>query len=452
MAAHVTAGIAVLMLCAPALRAQSAAYQPDWASLDRRPIPAWFDEAKFGIFIHWGVYSVPAWGPRGKESGWYGFEMNKAGSPTAQFHAATYGEHFTYADFAEMFKAELFDAAEWARLLQRAGARYVVLTAKHHDGYCLWPSAMSPQWNSMDTGPHRDLVGELTKAVRDRGLRMGLYYSLYEWYHPLLREHRSIYTGRHMFPQLTELVESYAPDLLFADGEWDYNSRAWKSREFLAWLFNESAVREHVVINDRWGNDTRSRHGGYFTSEYGHVDAGKKLDDCHKWEECRAIGKSFIYNRSERAEDYRGARELVHLLVDTVSRGGNLLLDVGPAADGRIPVIMQERLVEIGEWLKVNGEAIYRTKPWRESKDGDAVRYTAGQNGVVYAISLGWPGRELVLSVPKARAGASATLLGRPDGLKTRTDGGKLIIEVPPLSVEEVPCQHAYAFKLTGVE
>lgn len=425
-------------------------FEPTWESLDKRSTPAWFDEGKFGIFIHWGVYSVPAWGPKGKYSEWYWNDMMNRDGETWKFHARTYGEQFRYQDFAPQFKAELFNPDQWAELFARSGAKYVVLTSKHHDGFCLWPSAQSWNWNSVDVGPHRDLCGDLTRAVKARGLKMTFYYSLYEWFHPLYKTDVKRYVDQHMLPQIKDLVQRYEPAMVWPDGEWEHPSDVWRSTEFLAWLFNESPVKDQVAVNDRWGKECRGKHGGFYTTEYGGFTEGQ-IGAGHKWEECRGMGASFGYNRNEDINDYRPAREMVHLLIDTVSKGGNLLLDIGPTADGRIPVIMQQRLVEIGAWLKVNGEAIYGTRPWRKHSEGDKVRYTA-KGDAVYAVSLGWPGRELVLAEPRAKGDVAVSLLGRSEPLKVRSEGGKLHIEVPALSVDEVPCQHAYAFKITGVE
>jgi alpha-L-fucosidase len=278
---------------------------------------------------------------------------------------------------------------------------------------------------------------------------MGLYYSLYEWYHPLYRTDVKRYVEEHMLPQLKDIVRRYRPSLLFADGEWEHPSEVWRSAEFLAWLFNESPVRDEVVVNDRWGKETRGRHGGYWTSEYGGHTAAT-LGPHHKWEENRGIGASFGYNRNEDVEDYATAEQLLHLLIDVVSRGGNLLLDVGPTADGRIPVIMQQRLIEIGDWLKVNGEAIYGTRPWRVTSDGEFVRYTC-KGDAVYAICLRYPGRELVLSAPQPTDGTTVTMLGRQGTLNWRYEEDRMHIEVPLLSIDELPCRHAYVFKLTAV-
>ena len=190
---------------------------------------------------------------------------------------------------------------------------------------------------------------------------MGFYYSLYEWYNPLWLTDKPRYVREHMFPQFKDLVTRYKPAIIFSDGEWELPSSEWHSPELLAWLFNDSPVKDEVVINDRWGKDTRHKHGGYWTTEYTPGMSG--MD--HPWEESRGMGFSYGYNRAETLEDYHTGRELVIMLVDLVSRGGNLLLDIGPAADGTIPVIMEERLIQIGDWLKVNGEAIYGTQPWK---------------------------------------------------------------------------------------
>jgi alpha-L-fucosidase len=436
-------------------------YEADWSSLDARPLPSWYDDAKFGIFIHWGVYSVPAFGPTGDDVGIYAkyaeWYWNRWSDPDAEgnaqfraFHDRVFGKGTQYQDFAHQFKAELFDPDQWADLFARAGARYVVLTSKHHEGFALWPSEHSWNWNSVDVGPHRDIAGELTNAVRKHGLRMGFYYSLYEWFNPLYRSNLQQYIDTHMWPQLKDLVNRYEPDVIWPDGEWDHESSVWKSEEFLAWLYNESPVRESVVVNDRWGKETRSLHGGFYTTEYSlvHNDAISDEAARHKWEECRGIGGSFGFNRMENLDDYSTSEDLIHLLVNVVSRGGNLLLNVGPTADGRIPVIMQQRLADMGKWLEVNGEAIYGTRPWYEAKEVENVRSTR-KGDTLYATTLSWPGRELVLPGVNPDRNATVTLLGYDQPLKWRTRGGNLVIEVPVLSVDEVPTLYAHSFRIT---
>jgi len=465
-------------------------YEANWASLDQRPCPAWYLDAKFGLFIHWGLYSVPAWGVKTAKNPyaeWYWFRIadHRPDNPWWQFHVANYGANFAYADFAPRFRCELFDAGQWADLFVRSGAKYIVPTAKHHEGFCLWPSADATRtwgrpWNSVAIGPHRDLIGELAEATRARGLKFGVYYSLYEWFNPLWLTDRRRYVDEHLFPQFKDLVTRYRPALIFSDGQWDLTSQEWKSEQLLAWLFNDSPAREDVVVDDRWGKDTVHQHGTYYTTEY----AAGMHDAAHPWEENRGMGYSYGLNRAEDLADYKSGRELVTLLVDTVSRGGNLLLDIGPAADGTIPVIMQQRLVEIGDWLRVNGEAIYGTRyagrpcQWsagprpaqafgkyrikydlmaqvgQQPRDGHAVKqvFFTRRPGALYAITAGWPGRQLVIRDIRVAPGGAVTLLGVSGPLSYTTQGSTLIISVPPLNPGNAPCQYAYAFRIAGAE
>jgi alpha-L-fucosidase len=464
-------------------------YQPSWESVDSRPTPSWFTDAKFGIFIHWGVYSVPAYAPVGKYAEWYWNALDKGPkikdepNPTWQFHARVYGEQFAYADFAPLFRAEMYDPDYWAEVFEKSGARYVVLTSKHHDGFALWPSAHATAawkrpWNAVETGPRRDVLGDLTTAVRKRGLKMGFYYSLYEWYNPLWLTDRPRYVTEHMHPQFKDLVTRYAPALIFSDGEWDMPGEDWKSPELLAWLFNEAPGREEVVVNDRWGKGSRHKHGGYYTTEY---TAG--LEGTTKpWEESRGMGFSYGYNRAEQIGDYRSDRELLLMLIDLVSRGGNLLLDIGPTGDGRIPVIMQERLLQIGRWLRINGEAIYGTKPWRRTrqwsagevpkletgeymtryevtdyleprKPGQAVieAFFTAKGNDLYAITPRWPGAKLTLRGFQPSRTMKVTLLGTPGELKWKAAGKDVVVDLPLPPGDASQAQHAYAFRLEGL-
>jgi alpha-L-fucosidase len=370
--------IATLLLvsCGTIKSQEKTTYQPTWESLDSRPIPDWFQNAKFGIFIHWGPYSVPAWSPKGTYSEWYQRWLqskslfgngNFKGDEVYQFHKKIYGEDFTYYDFGKLFTADLFDADEWAKLIEKSGAKYTVLTSKHHDGFTLWPNKEANDrgfaWNSMEVGAKRDLVGEFVEAVKKTNVKAGLYYSLYEWYHPWWQNDKKRFVDEHFLPQIKDLVTKYNPDVLWADGEWSMEAEKWKSKEFLTWLFNESAVKNSIVINDRWGKGVRKKHGGYFTTEYESEPPGFN----RPWEECRGMGFSFGYNQNEDIQDYNSPKALVLTLINIVSTGGNLLLDIGPDARGNIPVIMQERLLQIGGWLETNGEAIYNTRLWNNS-------------------------------------------------------------------------------------
>lgn len=434
-------------------------YQANWQSIDSRPVPAWFTDAKFGIFIHWGVYSVPAWAPAdapigiyAKYAEWYWHRSVVPGGEAypyfKAFHDSLYGRGFHYQDFAGMFKAELFNPVQWADVFARSGAKYVVLTSKHHEGFCLWPSAQSWNWNAVDIGPHRDLAGDLSRAVKEKGLHMGFYYSLYEWFNPLYKTNVEKYVDDHMIPQLKDLVTRYEPDIVWTDGEWDHPSETWKSTEFLSWLYNESPVKERVVVNDRWGKETRSKHGGIYTTEYDLVHEQTGIGDAsaHPWEECRGIGTSFGYNRMEDLDNYMTSKALINLLVEKVSGGGNLLLDIGPTADGRIPVIMQQRLLDIGDWLKVNGEAIYGTETWpgKPKQPVPGVFFTV-KGKDLYVICTTWPQNSL--TVPGVISCKGVELLGSPVPVKSRADG-KLVLQAPAIHPGNMPCQHAWVFKV----
>ncbi|MDP4222193.1 MAG: alpha-L-fucosidase [Bacteroidota bacterium] len=451
------------------LTLSSQTYKPTWESLDKRPVPGWFEDSKFGIFIHWGIYSVPAWAPFGdsisvydKYAEWYWNKLTSNDSKVnryfVNFHNKTYGRDFKYQDFAPMFRAELFDPDQWAELFRKSGARYIVLTSKHHEGFALWPSAQSWNWNSVDIGPHRDLCGDLTKSVKQQGLHMGFYYSLYEWFNPVYKTDLNSYVDNHMIPQMKDLVTRYTPDILWTDGEWDKPSKDWKSEEFLAWLFNESPVKENIVVNDRWGSETRGRHGGIFTSEYGLAgdQEGPVETNARPWEECRGIGTSFGYNRTENAGDYTSSKDLVKLLVSTVSAGGNLLLDIGPAADGTIPVIMQQRLLDIGKWLETNGEAIYGTRAFIKTKSQMQINPEANKSVFftrkgkdLYVICTNWPVRGLVLKGLKMEGSIRAVLLGSKEAVSLKRTGEGVVIVPPVLTPDDY--QMAYVFRLSNI-
>ena len=420
-----------------------------WDELDARPIPAWYSAAKFGIFIHWGVFSVPAWRTLSNEqfgsyAEWYYASVyGPYRNADGDFHQRMYGDA-TYRDFVQNFRAELFDPTAWAGLFARAGARYVVLTSKHHDGFCMWPTANrnKHEWNAGEVGPRRDILGELTQAVRERGMRMGLYYSMIEW--ETHRSHRvnggffipqrdaerfgideDKYPDEILIPQWKELNERYSPSVIYTDGgEWDLSEEYSHARELLQWLYTQAPNRADVVVNDRMFKGMPGRHGDVFSTEYQDIDG---FGTRHPWEESRGIGGSYGFNRAESIEDYATARQLVTLLAQTVSAGGNLLLNVGPTADGRIPVIQQERLVQIGEWLDLHGKAIYDTLPtseWKTAENQEAWLTHNPKESVVYCL----------VDADLYRAGESVTIL-MPLGrsilkVEDDTSGQKLDISI----------------------
>jgi alpha-L-fucosidase len=475
MKAHQNIAIAVLISSVFISSTWAQRYESTWDSLDSRPMPGWFNEAKFGIFIHWGVYSVPAWRPLSGKlyasyAEWYYakvYDDHEFGGH--EFHTKNYGPNFEYRQFAPLFKAELFDPDFWADLFARSGAKYVVLTSKHHDGFCLWPtkSPYKKNFNSMDVGPHRDLLGDLTRAVRKKGLKMGLYYSLIEWEtSPTGRTETGYYLNKklidkyqipldkyvddHVLPQLKELVLNYQPSLIFSDaGEWDQTEDYWKTKEFLAWLYNQAPNQDEVVVNDRWCKGMPGKHGDYFSSEYADTDA---VGADHPWEESRGVGGSYGFNRAENLDDYSTSAELIHELIDIASRGGNLLLNVGPTADGRIPVIMQQRLIDIGAWLEVNGDAIYGTHPWRQAGSANKTNnlYFTAKGKNLYAICTQWPSNDITIAGLEKTDNITVNMPGLNKSVKWQVADDRIIITPPIVSPAEIPCHHAWVFKITN--
>lgn len=419
-------------------------YKPNWGSLDQRPLPKWYDDSKFGIFIHWGVYSVPSFN---SEWFWTDWKSQPSPNPKAQseinnYMSANFKPGFSYQDFAKDFTCEFFNATLWADIVESSGARYVLLTSKHHEGYALWPSKYSYSWNAKDVGPHRDLIQELKDAiVKKANVKFGLYHSLYEWFHPLyLADKANNYTTQHfvnnkVYPEMLELIHKYQPAVLWSDGEWEAPSKYWKSEKFLAWLYNESPVKNKVVVNDRWGHDTLCKHGGTFTC-HDRYNPGKAQQ--HKWENVMTIDRNtWGFNRVSKLEDYFTTQELIDELVSTVSCGGNIVMNVGPTKEGTIAPIFQDRLKSVGQWLKANGEAIYGSITWDNCQNDTVtpnVWYTVDKTGVnLYAITLRWPTTgTLDLGCPEMTDKSVVTMLGAPNlKIKTVYENNMLRVKLP---------------------
>ncbi len=468
------------LLVSAATITHSQTYQPTWESLDKRPVPQWFTDAKFGIFIHWGVYAVPAYTTKGGYAEWYQNGLQGGDSAKKAYHLAKFG-NLTYYQLADQFKAELFNPDEWAKLFEQSGAKYIVLTSKHHDGFALWPSKDASRtwgfpWNAKEVGPKRDLLGDLFKAVRKTSVHAGMYYSLYEWFNPLWKADKAKYSTEHMWPQMKELINTYQPDVFWTDGDWDASENVWKSKEFLSWMYNESPVKDKVVTYDRWGTGVRFKHGSVYTPEY---QPDLDFED-HAWEESRGMGYSYGYNREEDAWDYNSAQSLIFHLVDKVSRGGNFLLDIGPDEHGKIPPIMQERLLQMGDWLKVNGEAIYGTVRWKKvsqwskgkrdysARKGEDIMmkltvdpepgyatkevfytYNATTNSL-YAIFPQYPSnRKLVLKdLPGAYVFNDVTFLSTNEKLQCTSDGNNVTVLLPEYDPNKIKSPYAYVVRI----
>jgi len=334
----------------------------------------------------------------------------------------------------------------------------VVLTSKHHEGFTNWRSPQSWNWNSVDNGPHQDNVALVTNAVRKAGLRMGLYHSLFEWFNPLYLQDKAnggkttIYVNYTLWPQLMDIVNSYKPDVVWSDGDWEMSDSYWGSQQFLAWLYNDSPVKDTVVTNDRWGAGDPCVHGGYYTCE-DRYNPGKLQN--HKWENCLTIDKlSWGYRRNTMMSDIMTIEELISELASTVACGGNMLLNVGPTAEGMIIPIFQERLLQIGAWLDINGDSIYGTVPWKAQNDTAAnIWYTSKQDGTVYAILLSYPmNSQVVLTQPKPNANTVVKMLGYGTMKYSVNTFGSITISLPNIPVSALPNPYAWAFQLTNVK
>ena len=461
-------------------------YEPDQDSLARHAVPEWYRDSKLGIFIHWSVSSIPAFAPissledvfthEGQAlnpySEWYWNSLKIKGSPVQRHHQELYGDR-SYESFADEFRSgiECWDPLEWVRAFKAAGARYVVLVTKHHDGFCLWPSAIphpDPHWRNWRS--ERDVVTELAEAARQHGLRFGTYYSGgLDWTfeeRPLIgvvdliaRMPGGAYPA-YAAAQVRELIDRISPEVLWNDISWPEGKEAlWR---LIADYYN--AVPDGV-INDRWQHRpvglsllrlrpvlrtvdaivrrSLARHGGmgelplatvfdYRTPEY------TSFNDTQEgaWECVRGIDRSFGFNRNSRPEDFLSREELLYSFVDIVSKNGNLLLNVGPRGeDARIPEIQLERLRWLGDFLAVNGEAIYDSRPWKRAegttREGIPVRFTC-RDRTLYATLLGTPESRVVTLVDApALEDAAVTYLGSPEKPQSRRQGdGNLVIEI----------------------
>ena len=441
-------------------------YEANWESLDKRPTPQWWRDAKFGIFIHWGVYAVPAYAPTDEASvdmcysEHYHHRMLQKIPAFLEFNRAFNGDR-SYGDYAADFTAEHFDAKKWAELFRKAGAKYAVLTSKHHDGFALWPSKASAHWNAMDAGPKRDICREFMDAMHAGGLYAGFYFSHLEYGNSMWERKETLddFVRNVNMVQFKELADDYGADIIWPDGEWFNTYKELRSEEFLAWLFNESKVKDTVVVNDRWGKtpdtrkSTRGVHGGHYTTEYGFetgdISEGSKgmATTVHPWEECRGFGRSFGYNRFEGAADYMSEAECIELLVRIVSGGGNLLLNIGPDRHGLIPPIMEERLLAMGRWLEVNGEAIYGTTggtdPHKPGTDG---LYLTRKPDALYAIVSGW--RQKPFAVACRSGVRRVTLLGSNAKVAWTATRDGVKITPPDLPYADLPCAHLFSYKI----
>ena len=456
-------------------------YQPTWESLHRYRVPDWFRDAKFGIFIHWGLYSVPA-----VMNEWYPRHMYIRDSAVYEHHRETYGEDFGYKDFIPRFTADHFDPAEWATLFREAGARYVVPVAEHHDGFPMYATSLT-RWNAATMGPKRDVIGELTSAFRDEGLVAGLsshraehwwfmnggrdfpcdvldpaYADFYGPAMPSPEAGTPAWDTRDWTPRpaaaylddwlarCCELVDRFQPQLIYFD--WWIHQLAFKPYllKFAAYYYNR--VPEGVI---NYKLDAFEKGTAVFDIERGYATQIQP----EPWQTCTSVSKNSWGYISHHV--YKEPAAILHHLVDIVSKNGCLLLNVGPKADGTIPDEEQEILRAIGDWLSVNGEAIYGTRPWRvfgegpteipegQFSDNDVtftgqdIRFTT-QGDRLFAVTLGEPGVTVAIKSLAEQQVHAVKLLGSEVNPSWSQDAAGLKIQAP--KVENV--KHAWVFEI----
>ena len=465
----------------------TAVFQPDSASIaNNYKIPDWFRDAKFGIFIHWGVYSVPAFGNE-----WYPREMYIQDSKVYKHHIEKYGKQteFGYKDFIPMFKAEKFNASEWVSLFKKSGAKYVVPVAEHHDGFSLYASTVN-EWNSADMGPMKDITGELKKAAEEQGLHFGLSIHRAEnawFYNGGMKFPSDVQTGKFSslygeclaepggqtldcpegagfnehsikswLEHTYELVDLYQPELMWFDwtvGKYPFQPTFYK---FMAYYYNNAIDwGKEVVVNTKFGYGDNIQ---VFDIERGKSETARPFP----WQTDTSVGKkSWGYIEGE---ENKSPNQIIDDLVDIVSKNGNLLLNIGPRSDGTITEGQQEVLLQIGSWLDVNGEAIYGTRPWKIAGEGsqqgtagaftdnEETAYTAQdirfttKGDVLYAISLAWPENDVTIqSIGEEQKVASIELLGASENLVWNQTPAGLKVKYPT----EKPTDYAHALKIT---
>ena len=454
-------------------------FKPDSASIAQNyRIPKWFEDAKFGIFIHWGVYSVPAYG-----SEWYSRWMYKEGHPINKYHVETYGPltEFGYKDFIPLFKAEKFNAEEWVKLFKEAGAKYIVPVAEHHDGFSMYNSKLN-KWNAVNMGPKKDIIGLLKEAIEKEGLIFGLSTHRAEnaWFYnggmkfpsDVQDSTISLYGRRYDNEKYTEdfarewlthtyeLINKYEPKLIWFD--WTVNNPVLMPyfNKFMAYYYNNALDwGKNVVVNTKYGYPTNVQ---VWDIERG--KSGKMMQ--FPWQTDTSVGKkSWSYIDGE---ENKSPEQIVHDLIDIVSKNGNLLLNIGPRADGTITDEQKAVLLSIGKWLKVNGEAIYGTRCWKKFGEGDteatkgafsdnaAIAYTAQdmrfttKDNDLYAIILNWSDNGTLIKSLNKESIADAkivgiNLLGSDEKIDWKQTDEGLKISFP----QNKPCEYAYSFKIS---
>ncbi|WP_251106327.1 alpha-L-fucosidase [Alloacidobacterium dinghuense] len=467
--------------------AHEGPFQPNWGSLKEYKIPDWYQDAKFGIFIHWGVYSVPAFG-----SEWYPRNSYRQGTPDFKHQVETYGPQtkFGYKDFIPEFKAQDFDAKAWAALFKESGAKYVIPVAEHHDGFQMYSSDLS-DWCAAKMGPKRDIIGELRTAILAEGIHFGAssHRAEHYWFMNGGRQfpsdvqdpkYASLYGPAHVGPdpdkdqtghpdtaylndwlaRSGEIVERYHPELMYFDWWVEQDTFQPYLQRFAAFYYNQAAKAGQQVVLFR-KNNAFPDGTTVLDIERGQLD---KIREQHWQTDTSVSQQSWGYIKGDT---YKTPESIVWQLIDIVSKNGNLLLNIGPKSDGTIPDEAQSILKHTGAWLKVNGEAIYGTRPWTTYGEGPTkvvagsfndsetkpytaqdIRFTT-KGKTLYAIALGWPSDgKLVIQSLGSGSGVkvgSVALLGSSETVHFTQESDGLHLDVPG----QAPGDYAYSFKIS---
>ncbi|MCB0639949.1 MAG: alpha-L-fucosidase, partial [Lewinella sp.] len=416
---------------------------------------AWWRDAGFGMFIHWGAYAVPGGVHNGKDvSGAGEWIMSSAHIPVPE-----------YEPYARQFNPQQFDAEEWVRIAKDAGMEYIVITSKHHDGFCLWDSKVT-DYDIMDTSPFkRDILKELREACDKAGIKLCFYHSIMDWHHPDAQGKDygnanpngpdfASYRENYLKPQLRELIEKYNPHVLWFDGEWIPEWTEEQGKDLYQFV---RSLKPDIIINNRVGKGRQGMQGmnregddvgDFGTPEQEILDYGSAELD---WESCMTMNGSWGFKKSD--QNWKSAETLIHNLVDIAAKGGNYLLNVGPMPEGLIPPASVERLAEMGEWMHINAPVVYNSRMWHQYQEGENIRYTSGADGSVYATCLQWPGEVLQLKYVRPLEGSTIELLGYDQPLDWAFDQRNgLSIQLPSELQEPSarPCRYAWAFKMTA--
>ncbi|MBC9798107.1 alpha-L-fucosidase [Sinomicrobium weinanense] len=421
---------------------------------------AWWRDARFGMFIHWGAYAVPAGRYEGKEAKGIGeWIMYNAKIPVD-----------VYEEYAKQFNPTEFDAEAWVSLMKKAGMKYLVITSKHHDGFCLWDSKIT-DYDIVDFSPYgKDVLKALSDACKAQGIKFGLYHSIMDWHHP--DSHADTYAGgepsennearfadyleNYLKPQLKELVNAYDPTILWFDGEWE---KEFTHEQGLALYEYVRSLKPEIIINNRvdkgrqgmqgMNRDDSDYAGDFGTPEQEILDGTSDFD----WESCMTMNDTWGYKTDDN--NWKSSETLIRNLVDVAAKGGNYLLNVGPDALGNIPDASVERLEDIGEWIKVNGEAIYGTEsPDTGYKQGENIRFTRKKGTpIYYAVSFEKPGKRIRFDHLKPEEGSEVLLLGYDEPLEWKyTEGEGVTVSVPRKALRAVGSTKAWTFKIKVAE